>query len=621
MLRRLYPFRLLTVFGFVAGCISCFGGESDSQIRLPEMAVESLRVANESPVGTFAMPVSALRFEPWVDVQARNLAEGQADISIRGGTFEQSGFRVGGVSLYDPQTGHYFAEIPIAPAMLTAPALLTGADNALYGWNAGTGTVAYGWAPVRTGGYASVGVGEFELFRSELYQGYRRKIGTAGRILAMDAEWATSRSNGSIPFGDHDFSRVGTRLQLAGGGSQTDVMAGYQSKVFGWPNLYTPFNSLEAENLQTVLVVANHRVNSSGGDYFQLGGYYRRNKDDYAYDRRLPLGPLHPFQHTTWVYGVGGEGRKTIGPWVWVSTFAWTHDELRSTSLVAGRYRERQHLKLALAPERSWNLSDRRKLTLRGGMAFDDTNRDGSSLSPLLEIAWEQTGGAEGWKRIHIGYAKSTQTATYTALNSATQTGLFRGNPNLERQRAHTIEVGTTAVWRGWSLTGNAFVRIDDRLVDWTFKQGVTARTANAVDLTTSGLEALVRRQAGPLELTLGYTFLSKDAEYGTAAVDASFYALNYARHRLTAAMVLRLGRGWEVRMDHEARLQADNSLRRQGGDEAVLAQLSISYSPPRLRGLSVSLQVDNLWDENFEEVPAVPASRRQVSVGLAYRW
>ena len=85
------------------------------------------------------MPVTALRYEPLVDVQARNFAEDQADVAIRGGIFENTGFRIGGVSLYDPQTGHYFAEIPVAPAMLSAPQVLTGVDNALDGFQCGCG--------------------------------------------------------------------------------------------------------------------------------------------------------------------------------------------------------------------------------------------------------------------------------------------------------------------------------------------------------------------------------------------------------------------------------------------------------------------------------------------------
>ena len=57
-----------------------------------------------------------------------------------------------------------------------------------------------------------------------------------------------SESDGSIALGDSRFDRINGRIQLAGTSSQTDFFAGYQKKFFGWPNLYTPFNSPAWEN-------------------------------------------------------------------------------------------------------------------------------------------------------------------------------------------------------------------------------------------------------------------------------------------------------------------------------------------------------------------------------------
>jgi hypothetical protein len=103
--------------------------------------------------------------------------------------------------------------------------------------------------------------------------------------------------------------------------------------------------------------------------------------------------------------------------------------------------------------------------------------------------------------------------------------------------------------------------------------------------------------------------------------VDASFYALNYARQRLTLAIVVRLGQEFELRMDNAARIQADNLLRTIGGDQAVISSLGLAYRPSAWRRTTFTLQADNLWNSDFQEVPAVPASRRQVSAGVAYAW
>jgi len=41
----------------------------------------------------------------------------------------------------------------------------------------------------------------------------------------------------------------------------------------------------------------------------------------------------------------------------------------------------------------------------------------------------------------------------------------------------------------------------------------------------------------------------------------------------------------------------------------------------PAVKGLTLSAQVDNLWNTYYEEVPLVPGSRREVSFGARYAW
>jgi vitamin B12 transporter len=253
------------------------------------------------------------------------------------------------------------------------------------------------------------------------------------------------------------------------------------------------------------------------------------------------------------------------------------------------------------------------------GATYDDTNRGDHAISPIAEIARELSAGS--LRRFYLSYAETTQVPTYTALNSSAVGGLFRGNPDLGRETSHNVEAGLSGKVLGWSTEAAVFWRRDDALVDWTFRRGVTARTANAVDVETVGFEAVAHRSWRAVDLVLGYTALSKDADYRGATVDASFYALNYARHRLTAAVTWRMGGGFELRMDNVARIQADNLLRTIGGDDAIFSALGLAYRPRAWRGVEISAQVDNLWDSDFQEIPAVPAARRQISGGVSYAW
>jgi vitamin B12 transporter len=604
-------------------CAVSYGSQAEPEplLRMPELTVDSSRIANPEPVGSISMPVSALRFDPKVDAMTRNLAEGQADVSIRGGIFENTGFKLGALSLYDPQTGHYFAEIPVAPNLLSVPSIITGVDNAASGFNASVGTVAYSWRPIMTSGLAMLSAGDYSTHREELYQGYRTKLGDSETYLGADFSIANSESDGTVPYGDHHFERINGRFQLQSAYGQTDLFAGYQHKFFGWPNLYTPYGVKETENLQTSLVMLNHRKDLAHGDFLQAGAFWRRNRDDYEYNRFIP-GQFNPYMHSTWVTGFSIEGRQTVDTDGLVLNYSASamFDRLKSTSLIYGRFNHRDYFKLSMIPEYTWKLTPSRNLVLKAGGTFDDTNKDASALSPVIEIATVTRPSEKTYHRIYLGYSRTTQVATYTALNSSPSGGLFRGNPNLNRTSSHNIELGTSASVGEWKASAATFWRDDKDLVDWTFLSGPNARAARSVDVTTLGFEAEASRAIGPLELALGYTIMDKNSDYGSKLFNMSFYAMNYAKQRVTAAIIAHLGSGIDLRMDNEGRIQDTNFLR-TGPKDAVISSIGLSWRPPVYNRFLISFRVDNLWDTLFQEVPSVPASRRQYSVGLASSW
>ncbi len=599
--------------------LSSLPAGAQSLAVMPQVEVEASRVANPAPAGTFAMPVTALRFEPAVDIHGRNLAEGQADVTVRGGTFENTGLQLGAISPYDAQTGHYLMEVPVAAQMLSTPRVLTGDALALGPFNATAGAVAYGWRPVRTTGLLAVGAGEDRLGRVEFYQGIGAARTPAGMRVGADLSVAHSQSDGAVRYGDHRFDRANARLQLAKERWQTDVFAGYQAKQFGWVNLYTPFNSPEAENLQTVLFAVNHRADLADGDFVEAGVFHRRNKDDYAFNRFAPLGPVHPFQHTTWSDGAAFGARRSFGAMAWTLRAEVGADEIRSTSLLAGRYRSRTMGRLVVVPQWRWSGDAGSSTLLSAGLGWDDSNRDAGVVTPVIALARERRGGFV--RRWTLSYAKNSQLPSYTALNSSATAGLFRGNPNLGRSVSHNVELKAQAAADGWSGEAAVFWRRDAALVDWTFRTGVTARSANAVDVDVGGAEVVLRRSWRRFDLIAGYTVLAKDADYRGAAVTASFYALNYARHRLTAAMIARLGGGFELRIDNAARVQAENALRTIGGRRALATTAGLAYRPPSWRAVEFTAQVENLWDSDFQDVPAVPAAPRQFALGATYSW
>ncbi len=121
-------------------------------------------------------------------------------------------------------------------------------------------------------------------------------------------------------------------------------------------------------------------------------------------------------------------------------------------------------------------------------------------------------------------------------------------------------------------------------------------------------------------DIITSYTFLNKSEDYGTADIDASFYALNYPDHRVTLGVIWRPINIVEIRIDNEWRKQEENTLR-NGDDNALFTHLTLKFSPEQLKGLDIIMAVDNLWNESFEEVPGTPGRGDQYTISATYSW
>ncbi len=76
-----------------------------------------------------------------VDVRSRGAAGTQSDISIRGGSFEQTLILINGVKFNDPQTGHFAMNLPIDITDIERIEVLQGAGARIYGINAFAGAI------------------------------------------------------------------------------------------------------------------------------------------------------------------------------------------------------------------------------------------------------------------------------------------------------------------------------------------------------------------------------------------------------------------------------------------------------------------------------------------------
>jgi len=558
---------------------------SEEATVLAPIAVTAQRVANLAPAAGFSTAATALRFDPLVDLQARGLPESQADVTVRGGLFENTGFRLGAVTLIDPQTGHYAVEIPLDPSMLGKPDVLTDFDNGLSAFNASVATVQYVLAAPEQGGALLAGLGSDSLF----YAAGRLGFGTGAESSSGALAFAWSGGDGTLPNGDHDFRRVSGQYRWLGANSETQLLLGYHDKFMGWPGMYTGFASLpETDHVRLGLGLLDHRWTTPGG-WWNIGAAWRWLEDDYDFDRRTPdSGGPGSFEHETRSASLGVSGQQRFAGLDWRVSGQFTADRLVSIE--------------------TW-----------AGLRADFSNRDENAVSPILQLSLMRPcdGGTD---RYDIQYTRNTQIPGYTALKSP-PVGLFGGNAGLGRSYASTLTVGWSRAVSAWTFQANAFLRRDDDLVDWTWREGAPyVRRANPVDIDVGGVEALLAWEGATLKLITSWAWLDKDADYGDADIDASYYALNFARHRFTLAATWQPVRALEFRFDNEYRVQQANPLR-TSGDRAYLGALSAAWQPGARGPWRLQLVIDNLADSEFQEFPGTPPTGRQFSLGVILDW
>ena len=120
---------------------------TDRQLSLQEVLVVSQKaevhseafrlITQVSHAEIEALPIQTvadiLQYLPGLDVRTRGANGAQADISMRGGTFDQVLVLLNGVSMSDFHTGHYALNLPITPAMIERIEVLQGTSAHLHG--------------------------------------------------------------------------------------------------------------------------------------------------------------------------------------------------------------------------------------------------------------------------------------------------------------------------------------------------------------------------------------------------------------------------------------------------------------------------------------------------------
>jgi len=494
-----------------------------------------------------ALPVrsvgDALRWVTAADVQHRSPA--QADLSLRGSTFEQVVVLVDGVRMSDPQTGHFDLDLTVPLERIERIEVLMGSGSTQHGSDALGGVVNVVTRTGGTGASASLERGSFDGWRAAA-----SADGTvAGVTIGLGADW--ERSDGHRPgtrFAplppEPDPSLLGTdfetyqlhgRLSAPVAGGRISAQAGQGHRDFGADGFYAPRNSYE--ETRTTFVSAGWAGAVGGGFTLHPRLSVRRHGDDFTLVRTNPA--LYRNVHVS--RQRGGEillRRRPLGG-VGVAFAAggeFFRDEIesdnRATAAAADALGNREEDRRAGIAELGWVAS---RASLNAGIRHDSHEAAGEAWSPSISGSVDVTGAL----RARASWGRSFRAPSWTERYYRDPVSV--GDPDLQPERSWTAELGADLALPGSGvLRATVFRRQAEDLIDWVKPAGsaasVPSTVRNVESATFDGLElGLEGLGVAGFVLDAGTSMIGLDSD--EAAGLLSRYALRPLQDRATLSV------------------------------------------------------------------------------------
>lgn len=570
-----------------------------------------------------------LKFMPGIEVQQRGPQGAQADITIRGGTFQQVLVVVDGIRLNDPITGHFNAYIPVHPQDIDRIEIVKGAASAVFG-------------PDAVGGVIHIITKTFQQKYSK--KGIAYQAGIQAGSYDMRNAHAHARMQGEKSFLSLGYQRQNTEgMPLRGTRGFIDnnnlaLTAGMRLKnewtlmlrgaldrrYFNAQNFYTAFLS----------DTANERVNSTWQQLRleQNKGHVRneillggKQLEDTYYFRPSAV----PNNNRSRLYSAQFNRIFTVNSklsWLWGGQVFYKG--IRSND--RGNH---DHTHLGLFSGLTHRLGQ--DLVLNESVRLDWDQRYQWVLIPQVNFSWSPS---RVTLRSSIG--RSVRDADFTErfnnFNKSLVASGNIGNPYLSAEKAWNMEVGMDVrLGDNIEIRSTAFRRSQSGLIDWVptpfammprktnlIPAGNYALASNISSVVTQGVELDLQGVHGvgeraSLRWSSGLIYLDSRTPQGT---QPSFYLSSHARFLWNANLVFTFG-------SSTISLTSLYKERQVMRASPIMAEISKSYFLTHLRydirvvkGLGrLFVQCDNLGNVNYADLLGSKMPGRWWSVGVRF--
>ncbi|MCH8545258.1 MAG: TonB-dependent receptor [Cryomorphaceae bacterium] len=499
-----------------------------------------------------------LEYAIGVDVRQRGPMDAQTDISMRGGTFDQTLILIDGVRANDPQTGHHNMNLPIHYRQIERIEIIPGGASRLLGQGAMTGAINIITKkdPGNRGSLESF-FGQNGLFGGRIYQ----QFGGENYGFAVNAQHI--QHTGFMNNTDFTSSTINLTGYQKGSNHELNALVGLTSRAFGAQNFYSFAFPEQFEAIRGLQAHVNFRRNIDKNTVFEARAYARQHHDrfelfregigHYQFQNGLFISDTdtapswygdHNY-HRSRVAGAETTLRKTFAKYHTVSVGVdYRYESILSNALgepmedeISVRHHPRgAYTRFAdrhnLAAHTEYRFSMHR-FTFQGGVLFNENTDFGSAIMPGAEMSYAFSKN----NMIFGGYNRGFRMPTYTDLYYAV--GGAQGSIDLQPEYSDQVEVGYRHLGKKYTINSAVFYREGRDLIDWVrFPGDDIVYATNIQALNIYGIETDFRWRFGtaqPVEqMLISYSY--QDSPEEDFAFE-SVYALDFLRNKLNIGL------------------------------------------------------------------------------------
>ncbi|MFW5757694.1 MAG: TonB-dependent receptor plug domain-containing protein [Bacteroidota bacterium] len=475
-----------------------------------------------------------------VDIRTRGQWGMQADISIRGGSFDQTLILLNGINITDPQTGHHNLNLPVDLQSVERIEVLQGAGARIFGPNAFNGAVNIITRQSGTsGGSLSLVAGEYGLIAPSASGAFKTR--QAGHFLSASGKI----SNGSFENSDFQTGNIFYRFNYPVSDFSLDMQAGFNQKAFGANSFYTPEYPEQFEETQTFFT--SLQLKPEGKINFNPKVYWRRHTDRFELFRyESPEWYSGHNYHLTNIAGASADYSFSTGAGETALGFDYRYEHILSN--VLGHELE-EPLLVKSGTDNFYTHSYNRsgigvmiehsitgeKFSLSGGsLIYSNTDlEEPVTLFPGIDFAWNIAPRYRWFASLN----RTLRLPTFTDLFYSGPTN--QGNEMLLPEKAISLETGYISQFEGFGFDVAVFHRWGIDLIDWVKSPGDERwKSMNHTKVNIAGLETGIRFQ--PLSFApyftprIEYTYIYADKNSDQLV---SNYVLDHLKHKLDVGL------------------------------------------------------------------------------------